>query len=45
MIHKTKEGYKLKSKLTGRNLGEYRTLKDALKREKQVQYFKNKKGM
>lgn len=40
MIRKTKSGYKLVSKTTGKNLGESKTLSGIKKREKQVNYFK-----
>jgi len=40
MIKKTKEGYKLVSKTTGRNLGTSKTKEGIEKREKQVNYFK-----
>lgn len=40
MIKKTAKGYKVVSKTTGRNLGESKTKAGAVKREKQVQYFK-----
>ena len=43
MIIKTKKGYKLVSKSTGRNLGEFKTRAQAVKRERQVQYFKHLK--
>lgn len=42
MIRKTKSGYKLVSKTTGRNLGTFKTKAEAVKREKQVNYFKRK---
>ncbi|MBI2663311.1 hypothetical protein HYX15_02145 [Candidatus Woesearchaeota archaeon] len=40
-----KEGYKwvLYSKDKNKKLGEFKTKKDALKREKQIQYFKHLK--
>lgn len=41
MIRKTKEGYKLTSKTTGRNLGTAKTLTGIKKREAQVQMFKH----
>jgi hypothetical protein len=40
-IRKVKEGYRLESKATGRNLGTYKTKAEAEKRERQVQYFKH----
>lgn len=40
MIKKTKDGYKLVSKTTGRNLGTSKTKEGIEKREKQVNYFK-----
>jgi len=40
-IRKTKHGYRLVSKSTGKNLGEYPTKEGAEKRERQVQYFKH----
>ena len=40
-IVKTSKGYKLVSKSTGRNLGEYPSKEGAEKRERQVQYFKH----
>ena len=48
MIRKTKSGYKLVSKKKGKggkrkNLGTSKTLSGIKKRERQVQYFKNKK--
>jgi len=42
MIRKTKSGYVLKSKTTGRTLGKAKTLAGIKKRERQVQYFKHK---
>lgn len=44
MIRKVKGGYRLVSKKTGRNLGTYRSKKGAQKRERQVNYFKHKRG-
>ncbi len=41
-IVKVKGGYKLVSKKTGRNLGTYPTKAGAIKRERQVQFFKSK---
>jgi hypothetical protein len=43
MIIKVKGGYRLVSKKTGRNLGTFKTKAEALKRERQVQFFKHKK--
>ena len=40
-IVKTSKGYKLVSKSTGKNLGEYPSKEGAEKRERQVQYFKH----
>lgn len=40
-IVKVKDGYRLVSKKTGRNLGTYPTRAGAEKRERQVQYFKH----
>jgi hypothetical protein len=42
-IKKVKGGYRLVSK-KGKNLGTYDTEAGAEKRERQVQYFKHKKG-
>lgn len=42
MIRKVKGGYRLVSK-EGKNLGTFKTREEAVKREKQVQYFKHKK--
>jgi hypothetical protein len=42
-IKKVKGGYRLESK-KGKNLGTYDTKAGAEKRERQVQYFKHKKG-
>ena len=44
MIRKRGSKYVLLSKSTGKTLGTYKTKKDALRRERQIQYFKNKKG-
>ena len=41
MIRKRNNKYQVVSK-TGRNLGTYRTKKEALKRLRQVEYFKHK---
>ena len=40
MIKKVKGGYRVVSKTTGRNLGTSKTKEGAVKREKQVNYFK-----
>jgi hypothetical protein len=42
MIRKIKGGYKVVSK-KGKSLGKYRSRKAALKRLRQVEYFKKKK--
>ena len=45
MIRKTPKGYVLLSKKTGRKLGgPYKTREQALKRERQVQFFKHRKA-
>lgn len=44
-IKKTKTGYKLVSKKTGKNLGNCQTKESCRKREQEVQYFKRKKGI
>lgn len=36
--------YRLVSKRTGKNLGTYRSRKAAVRRERQVQFFKRRKG-
>ena len=41
-IVKVKDGYRLVSKKSGKNLGTYPTRAGAEKRERQVQYFKHK---
>lgn len=41
MIKKEKSNYKVESK-SGKNLGKYKTKKEAEKRLKQVEYFKHK---
>lgn len=41
MIRKVKDGYRVVSK-SGKNLGTYKTKKAALKRLRQVEYFKHK---
>jgi hypothetical protein len=43
MIRKVGRKYILKSKTSGRKLGEFTSKKAALKRERQINYFKNKK--
>ncbi|GIW57168.1 MAG: hypothetical protein KatS3mg083_113 [Candidatus Dojkabacteria bacterium] len=44
MIRKTSKGYKVVSETTGRNLGgPYKSIEQAKKRLKQVEYFKHKK--
>ena len=43
MIRKTADGYVLLSKKTGKKLGgPYKTREQALKRERQVQFFKRR---
>jgi len=43
MIRKSSSGYSLVSKTTGKRLGgPYKTRAQAVKRERQVQYFKHK---
>ena len=42
-IRKVKGGYRLVSK-KGKNLGTFKTRAEAVKREKEVQFFKHKKG-
>jgi hypothetical protein len=45
MIKKVKEGYKVLSEKTGKNLGgPYKTKEEAKKRLQQVEYFKRAKG-
>ncbi|HLY59696.1 MAG TPA: hypothetical protein VKV95_02915 [Terriglobia bacterium] len=45
MIKKVKGGYKVVSEKTGRNLGgPYKTLQEAKKRLRQVEFFKRKTG-
>lgn len=45
MIKKVKGGYEVVSKTTGRNLGgPYKTREEALKRLRQVEFFKHRKG-
>jgi hypothetical protein len=44
MIKKVKEGYKVLSEKTGKNLGgPYKTKQEAEKRLQQVEFFKHKK--
>jgi len=45
MIKKVKEGYKVVSEKSGKNLGgPYKTMEEAKKRLRQVEFFKHKKG-
>jgi hypothetical protein len=45
MIKKVKEGYKVVSEKSGKNLGgAYKTKEEAKKRLQQVEFFKRKKG-
>lgn len=44
MIRKVKGGYRLLSRKTGRTLGTARTKAGILRRERQVQFFKRRKG-
>jgi hypothetical protein len=45
MIKKVKGGYEVVSKTTGRNLGgPYKTKAEALKRLRQVEFFKHRKS-
>jgi hypothetical protein len=45
MIKKAKGGYKVLSESTGKNLGgPYKTLEEAKKRLRQVEFFKRRKG-
>jgi hypothetical protein len=45
MIKKVKGGYQVLSETTGRNLGgPYKTLEEAKKRLRQVEFFKRRKG-
>jgi hypothetical protein len=45
MIKKVKEGYKVLSEKTGKNLGgPYKTKAEAEKRLRQVEFFKHRKG-
>lgn len=44
MIVKVKEGWRVVSKKTRRNLGTYKTKEEAKKRLRQVEYFKHLKG-
>jgi hypothetical protein len=43
MIKKTKSGYEVVSHTTGRNLGKYKTKKEAEERLRQIKYFGKKK--
>lgn len=43
MIKKIKEGYRVMSE-SGRNIGTYKTMKEAKKRLGQIEFFKRKKG-
>jgi len=43
VIKKDKSGYKVVSK-KGKNLGSYKTRAEAVKRLRQVEFFKRKKG-
>ncbi len=42
MIHKVKEGYRVVAE-SGRNMGTYRSLGEAKKRLKQIEFFKRRK--
>jgi hypothetical protein len=42
MIKKIKEGYRVVSEKSGRNLGTYKTKDEAKERLRQVEYFKHK---
>jgi len=44
MISKKGSAYVLKSHTTGKTLGKFKTKAEAVKREKQIQYFKSKKS-
>ncbi len=45
MIKKVKDGYKVVSEKSGKNLGgPYKTKEEAKKRLRQVEFFKRKKG-
>lgn len=41
MIRKVKEGYRVVSEKTGRNMGTYKTKEEAKKRLKQIEFFKH----
>ncbi len=41
MIRKTKSGYRVVAE-SGRNMGTYRTLEEAKKRLRQIEFFKHK---
>ena len=43
MIKKVKEGYRVESE-KGRNMGTYRTMEEAKRRLRQIEFFKHKKG-
>ena len=43
MIKKLKSGWRVVSHTSGRNMGEYKTKKEAIARLKQIKYFGNKK--
>lgn len=42
MIKKTSAGYQVKSKSGAKNLGKYKTKKAAVKRLREVEYFKKR---
>ncbi len=44
MIVKVKEGYRVVSEKTRRNMGTYKTKEEAKKRLRQIEYFKHLKG-
>jgi len=44
MIIKTKSGYKIIAKTTGKVLGRFKSKKEVLERLRQIEYFKHKKG-
>jgi hypothetical protein len=43
MIKKVKEEYQVVSEKSGRNMGTYKTKEEAIKRLRQVEYFKHVK--
>jgi hypothetical protein len=43
MIKKIKSGYRVVAE-SGRNMGTYKTLAEAKKRLRQIEYFKNRRG-